>query len=69
LAETVLLLLYSTRTVRTGMERALVANLRNVFKFTRRNTLLNALASLSKQPLSDKAVTAFLSRRTRWFEP
>jgi phosphate:Na+ symporter len=44
LAETVLLLLYSTRMVRTGMERALVANLRNVLKATRRSTLLNALA-------------------------
>lgn len=44
LAGAVLLLLYSTRMVRTGVERALGANLRNVFMLTRRSTVLNVLA-------------------------
>jgi phosphate:Na+ symporter len=44
LAGAVLLLLYSTRMVRTGVERALGANLRNVFMLTRRSTILNVLA-------------------------
>jgi len=46
LAGAIFLLLYSTRMVRTGVERALGANLRNVFMATRRSTVLNAFAGM-----------------------
>jgi phosphate:Na+ symporter len=42
----ILLLLYSTRMVRTGVERALGNNLRNVFMATRHSIVRNALAGM-----------------------
>ena len=46
LAAAIVLLLYSTRMVRTGVERAFGAELRNVFMASRRSTVLNALAGV-----------------------
>ena len=46
LTAAIVLLLYSTRMVRTGVERAFGAELRNVFMLSRRGTVLNSLAGV-----------------------
>ncbi len=46
LTAAIVLLLYSTRMVRTGVERAFGAELRNVFMLTRRSIVLNVLAGI-----------------------
>lgn len=46
LTAAIVLLLYSTRMVRTGVERAFGAELRNVFMVSRRSTVLNSFAGV-----------------------
>ncbi|MGI9514505.1 MAG: Na/Pi cotransporter family protein [Anderseniella sp.] len=46
LTAAIVLLLYSTRMVRTGVERAFGAELRNVFMLSRRSTVLNSFAGV-----------------------
>lgn len=46
LTAAVMLLLYSTRMVRTGIERAMGVNLRNMFLRSRKGTVLNVLAGM-----------------------
>ncbi len=63
LTAAIVLLLYSTRMVRTGVERAFGSDLRNVFMATRRNTVLNALAGILAAALlqSSTAVALLVS--------
>ncbi len=61
LAAAIVLLLYSTRMVRTGVERAFGAELRNVFMASRRSTVLNALAGvLAASVLQSSTAVALL---------
>jgi phosphate:Na+ symporter len=61
LAGAVFLLLYSSRMVRTGVERAMGANLRNIFMTTRRSITLNALAgSMSAAMLQSSTAVLLL---------
>lgn len=61
LTAAIVLLLYSTRMVRTGVERAFGAELRNVFMMTRRNTVLNVLAgTLAAALLQSSTAVALL---------
>jgi phosphate:Na+ symporter len=61
LAGAVFLLLYSTRMVRTGVERALGSDLRNVFMATRRSVVKNALAgTLSAAMLQSSTAVVLL---------
>jgi len=63
LTAAIVLLLYSTRMVRTGVERAFGAELRNVFMLTRRSTVLNVLAGILAAALlqSSTAVALLVS--------
>ena len=63
LTAAIVLLMYSTRMVRTGVERAFGAELRNVFMLTRRSTLLNVLAGILAAALlqSSTAVALLVS--------
>jgi phosphate:Na+ symporter len=60
LAGAVFLLLYSTRMVRTGVERALGANLRNVFMATRRSTVPNAFAGMMSAAMLQSSTAVML---------
>jgi len=61
LTAAIVLLLYSTRMVRTGVERAFGAELRNVFMLSRRNTVLNVLAgTLAAALLQSSTAVALL---------
>lgn len=61
LTAAVVLLLYSTRMVRTGVERAFGAELRNVFMASRRSTVLNAMAgALTAALLQSSTAVALL---------
>ncbi len=60
LAGAVFLLLYSTRMVRTGVERALGANLRKVFMATRRSTVLNAFAGMMSAAMLQSSTAVML---------
>ena len=60
LAGAVFLLLYSSRMVRTGVERALGANLRNIFMSTRRSTVLNALAGTMSAAMLQSSTAVLL---------
>ena len=61
LTAAIVLLLYSTRMVRTGVERAFGAEMRNVFMMTRRNTVLNVLAgTLAAALLQSSTAVALL---------
>ncbi len=63
LTAAVVLLLYSTRMVRTGVERAFGAELRNVFMWSRRSTMLNSIAGILAAALlqSSTAVALLVS--------
>ncbi|NNJ75933.1 MAG: Na/Pi cotransporter family protein [Anderseniella sp.] len=63
LTAAVVLLLYSTRMVRTGVERAFGAELRNVFMWSRRSTVLNSFAGILAAALlqSSTAVALLVS--------
>ena len=63
LTAAVMLLLYSTRMVRTGIERAMGVNLRNMFLRSRRAIALNVLAGMLAAILlqSSTAVTLLVS--------
>ena len=60
LSGAVFLLLYSTRMVRTGVERALGANLRNVFMATRRSTVPNAFAGMMSAAMLQSSTAVML---------
>ena len=60
LAGAVFLLLYSSRMVRTGVERALGANLRNIFMTTRRSITLNALAGTMSAAMLQSSTAVLL---------
>ncbi len=55
-----MLLLYSTRMVRTGVERALGNNLRNVFMATRHSVTANALAGMISAALLQSSTAVVL---------
>ncbi|MEO9876015.1 MAG: Na/Pi cotransporter family protein [Anderseniella sp.] len=63
LTAAIVLLLYSTRMVRTGVERAFGAELRNVFMLSRRSTVLNSFAGILTAALlqSSTAVALLVS--------
>lgn len=63
LTAAIVLLLYSTRMVRTGVERAFGAELRNVFMLSRRSTVLNSMAGVLAAALlqSSTAVALLVS--------
>ena len=63
LTAAIVLLLYSTRMVRTGVERAFGAELRNVFMLSRRSTILNSFAGVLAAALlqSSTAVALLVS--------
>ena len=63
LTAAIVLLLYSTRMVRTGVERAFGAELRNVFMLSRRSTVLNSFAGVLAAALlqSSTAVALLVS--------
>lgn len=60
LAGAVLLLLYSTRMVRTGVERALGSNLRNIFMATRHSVVRNALAGMISAAMLQSSTAVML---------
>ena len=63
LTAAIVLLLYSTRMVRTGVERAFGTELRNVFMVSRRSTVLNSFAGVMAAAMlqSSTAVTLLVS--------
>ena len=63
LTAAIVLLLYSTRMVRTGVERAFGSELRNVFMLSRRSTVLNSFAGVMAAAMlqSSTAVTLLVS--------
>lgn len=60
LAGAVMLLLYSTRMVRTGVERAAGSSLRNLFMHTRRSVVMNAAAGILGAVLLQSATAVAL---------